>query len=955
MSGYTVEKELFIEELQCHLTQLRHTCGARVLHLGNDDPENVFCLSFRTLPESSSGVAHILEHTVLCGSKKYPVKDPFFSMIRRSLNTFMNAMTGDDMTFYPAASQVRQDFYNLLDVYLDAVFFPQLRQMSFEQEGHRLEFDTSGKLQYKGIVFNEMKGAMASPDARAWQSMAEALYPDTPYRFNSGGDPAHIPDLTYEELLSFHKKFYSPSRCLFYFYGNLPLQGHLDFLETHLLHQASSEKPLPPTPTQPRFKHPRFLEGTYPISPDDPTEDKEMVLLGWLTCSPKEPLIALKLQVVDLILMGSDAAPLKLALLKSGLCKEVYSMIDPDAADVSLVLICKGCSAGSAKKIEALVLKEVERIASEGVADELIAGAIHQLEFGRTEITGDSYPFGLNLFRRTVPLILAGGEAEDGLRIHHLFEQLRSSFNVQQELQELLLKNQHRVCLLMQPDASQADREIQEERNRLDALCARLSDKEKKKIREEATALVEDQEALEEGAIDVLPKIKLSDVPKEAVNFKLKSSSSKTCQIHHHSCFTNHILDAAYLFDLPQLKEEEIPLVRLLLSFLPEVGCGGRNYQENLEVLQLYTADVNAGVATYPYSDNPQRISPAINLEGKALSRNASKLLPLLLEMGTTADFTDLPRLQELLMQHYSAIEHGIVHHAMSYALNLASAGLSQSAAFTNRSHGLEYLHFCRSLVAEETMETLAQKLSDCQAKFLCRGKAELLLSCDDQIKTGLQIPAVPFKEGTSWNQPLQLPKNTSQGRIIASPVAFTAKALSMVPYTHPDAPLLALAARLFNHKVLHQEIREKGGAYGGGAKANVNEGTFHFYAYRDPHLKSSLAAMDLSVEKIGAGQFSPSDLEEAKLSILQKLDSPVSPGSRAYVAWVREREGRTLQARQQFRDALLQATSQEVVRAILDHIAPKMSTATVVVFASKEFLERENAGLSSPLPLEKA
>jgi presequence protease len=322
--GYLVTKSLYIQEQQCHLTELVHeSSGACILHLGNQDPENLFSLSFRTLPESSNGVAHILEHTVLCGSQKYPVKDPFFAMNRRSLNTFMNALTGADFTCYPAASQVEQDFYNLLDVYLDAVFHPLLKEQSFAQEGCRLEFsdplDPTSPLQYKGVVYNEMKGSLSSPMTRLIEALNSELYPNSPYGFNSGGDPSQIPNLSYEELLFFHKNYYHPSRCLFFFYGNLPLKKHLDYISHHILKNVHKLPELPPIPKQPRYTKPVYKEAFYPLAAEEITEDKAIIAFSWLTCSIKEQITLLALSVLDIVFMDTDASLLKIELLRSGL------------------------------------------------------------------------------------------------------------------------------------------------------------------------------------------------------------------------------------------------------------------------------------------------------------------------------------------------------------------------------------------------------------------------------------------------------------------------------------------------------------------------------------------------------------------------------------------------------------------------------------------------------------
>ncbi len=347
-NGFTLTKIFPIPELQCVLRELVHEkTGAQVMHIENEDPENVFCLSFRTLPDTSNGVAHILEHTVLCGSEKFPVKDPFFAMNRRSLNTFMNALTGSDFTCYPAASQVSKDFYNLLDVYIDAVFKPLLNELSFLQEGCRLEFSTPDNpetlLEYKGIVYNEMKGALSSPTTRLSEAINETLFPHLTYGINSGGDPKVIPELTYHDLKEFHRTYYHPSRCLFFFYGNMPLEQHLDFIAEHALQNVEKLDPIPQLPLQPRFREPREKIMAYPISPDEDPKDKTLLAFSWLTCHILEQQELLALSVIEIALLDNDASPLKMALLKSGLCKQVSAYSEDEISEVPFIIVLIGC------------------------------------------------------------------------------------------------------------------------------------------------------------------------------------------------------------------------------------------------------------------------------------------------------------------------------------------------------------------------------------------------------------------------------------------------------------------------------------------------------------------------------------------------------------------------------------------------------------------------------------
>ncbi len=474
-----------IPELSCTLKELVHLpSGAQVMHIANDDPENLFCLSFQTLPSSSNGAAHILEHTVLCGSRRFPVKDPFFAMTRRSLNTFMNALTGSDFTCYPAASQNEKDFYNLMDVYIDAVFHPELKRMSFLQEGHRLEFsdpkNPKSPLEFKGIVFNEMKGSLSSADTRLWHALMEYLVPDLPYAHNSGGDPSVIPDLSYAELIAFHETFYHPSRCLFFFYGDLPLKKHLDFIAEKALKHVPKVDPVPPIPRQKRFTSPRHKELHYPVSEGDELSERTMVAFGYLTAPLIDQEEVLALQLLDAVLMETDASLLKAALLDSKLCIHAEAYMDPEMSEIPYAIVCKGCDPENIDKLEKVLKKALVKICEEGIPDHMIDAALHQLEFSRLEITGDHAPFGLTLFMRSALAKQHGSDPENALMVYSLFEKLLAKVKDPAYLPGLirkyLLDNPHCVRLVMHPDRNLSAQEIAQEKEKLKEIRTTLSD-----------------------------------------------------------------------------------------------------------------------------------------------------------------------------------------------------------------------------------------------------------------------------------------------------------------------------------------------------------------------------------------------------------------------------------------------------------------------------------------------
>ncbi|NGX42692.1 MAG: hypothetical protein K940chlam7_00976 [Chlamydiae bacterium] len=964
--NFEVKRVVDLPEIRCRLIELEHEpTGAQVMHIDNDDPENVFCLSFQTVPDSSNGVAHVLEHTVLCGSEKFPVKDPFFAMTRRSLNTFMNAFTGADFTCYPAASQVPKDFYNLLEVYLDAVFNPNLKKLSFMQEGHRLEFETptdsSSPLEYKGIVFNEMKGAMSTPDSRMNEAVDEALFPEITYGFNSGGDPKIIPELTYQQLLDFHAKYYHPSRCLFFFYGNIPLEKHLDFIEKHALKGIEKKEPLPLIPKQPKFSKPKKNVIGYPFAAEEDPNERSLITFSWLTCHILEQEELLALSILCIVLLSTDASPLKKVLLKSGFCKQVSAHLSDDMSEIPLLITLRGCNAENVEVLEQVILNTLNEIYKNGVPEDLIENAIHQVEFHRSEIAGDSYPYGLSLFLRAGLLKQHGGKPEDILMVHSLCNQLRKRFREDKTyltslIQKHLLFNRHFVCVVAKPDKELALKEMEEEKKTLEKKQKGLNEKQKNEIVEKTQELARFQEEQEHVNLDVLPKVTLDDVSKHSVDYPLTAENAGNLKIYRHSCFTNGIVYANLVFPIPAIEEKDLPLLNLFTICMPQMGCGGRSYAENLEYIQANTGGVGTSKTINVQAHDFNTFYPYFNVQSKALYRNVDKLFPLLQDMVSSTNFTDLPRLKEVIVKHFTALESTLNQYALRYAMNLAASGISMSARVGNAWGGLEYYYFAKKIVEnfDDQAKNLVEQLQKLQKQVLCLEEPHLVITCDNAMYDTLKqekffgLQEITTKPYQPWKSTYSLPEVPLQGRIIASPVAFTSKIFKTLSYAHEDTPALNVAAHLFDNLTLHPRIREQGGAYGGGAANHALVGNFAFYAYRDPNISSTLSAFEEAVEKVINDDFKDSDLGEAKLEIIQGLDSPTSPGSRGNVAYGWLREGKTLEMRQTFRDRLLSLTRKDVVDAVKNHIQEQADSGCTVVFAGKELLEKENDVLIS-------
>ena len=523
---YRIEQIEPLMEIAAVFYALEHlTTRTKHIHISNGDAENTFSVAFKTVPNDSTGVAHILEHTVLCGSQKFPVRDPFFSMLKRSLSTFMNAFTASDWTMYPFSTQNKKDFYNLMEVYLDAVFFPKLDKLSFKQEGHRLEVEENSKgpnpdipaVTYKGVVYNEMKGAMSSPDQVMARSILKALYPSTTYRFNSGGDPVEIPSLSYDQLIEFHRRHYHPSNAFFYTYGNLPLQDHLTFIQEKVLSQFQQIDPDTAVASQPRWKHPQAVSFAYPFNKNEDPAKKCQVCVAWLTADIKDSFELLTLTLLEQILLGNSASPLRKALIDSGLGSALCDGcgFDADNRDTLFVSGLKDVDPSSAGKIETIILDVLNDLIDNGIEKKLIDSAIHQIEFHRKEITNTPYPYGIKLLLTFSGSWFHGGDPLKILNFEtdlaNLQNELEKGAFFENQIKKYFLENPHRILLTLEPDQEMEHNENKRLRAELDRIRKNLTPTDIDQIQQDAEALQRLQETEED--VSTLPTLQRKDIP----------------------------------------------------------------------------------------------------------------------------------------------------------------------------------------------------------------------------------------------------------------------------------------------------------------------------------------------------------------------------------------------------------------------------------------------------------
>ncbi len=946
-----------IDTLNLTMEAYQHkVTGALHYHLASDDPENVFLVGFRTVPMDSTGVAHILEHTVLCGSEKYPVRDPFFMMIRRSLNTFMNAMTSSDWTAYPFASKNRKDFDNLLRIYLDAVFFSRLHELDFAQEGHRLEFmdpeDSNSELMFKGVVYNEMKGAMSSPAARLWQTMTRYLFPTTTYHFNSGGEPEDIPDLDYQQLLDFYRRHYHPSNAVFMTFGDIPAVEHQQRMEELALARFEAQDTGIEVRNEKRYLAPVRVTEHYPLEEED-ISDKTHVVVGWLL-GPSSNLNSLfEAQLLASVLLDNSASPLLQALETTSLGKSPSPLcgLEDNNREMSFMCGLEGCQSTATEDVESLVINTLTRIAETGVSQEMIEAALHQLELGQREITGDGHPYGLQLIMAGLSTAIHHGDPIELLDVDPVLTRLRASIQDPDYLpgliRKLILDNPHRVTLTLVPDTAMAQRQIDAEKARLDTIRRSLDEDQKSAIVAQSRALQARQETEDDDSI--LPKVGLEDVPpgieiivpeRHEISVRARAADSGVQPVSFYARGTNGISYQQVIAELPQLNDELLALLPLYTACLTELGVGQRDYSEVQAWQSRISGGLNCSASIRSSMNDEQKVRAVLVLSGKALARNESALSDLILETFHDARFDEQQRIRELLEQIASRQQHGITGRGHLHAATAACAAMSPSAALNHHSGGLAGVRSLKHRVQQfDTPDRLEKVLEGFrQIHALIREAPRQFLLIGENDSTPLLAERWADKAMAGNFQALSLTPCRDTVREIwttSTQVNFCAKAFPTVPSGHPDHAPLCVLAGFMRNTFLHRAVREQGGAYGAGADQDANAAAFRFYSYRDPRLAETLEDFDRAVDWVLERDHAWQPVEEAILGVISSQDRSTSPAGAARQAFYHELFGRTTEQRQAFRQRILNLTLKDLQEVAAKYL--KNPDASIAVLSNSE------------------
>lgn len=926
--------------------------GAKHYHIASEREENVFLVAFRTVPEDSKGVAHILEHTALCGSEHYPVRDPFFMMTRRSLNTFMNAFTSSDWTAYPFASQNRKDYFNLLDVYLDAVFFSRLDPLDFAQEGHRVEFakadDPESDLVYKGVVFNEMKGAMSSPVSTLWQTLTKYLFPTTTYHFNSGGEPDCIPDLTYEELIEFYQTHYHPTNAVLMTFGNIEVEALQARFEEKALHRfRRSDAPEISVPDEKRYYAPVRIEESYALDQAD-LSNKTHHVMGWMLPRAIDLDQLMQANLLSRVLLDNSSSPLRAALESSGLGSGPSPLCGLEDSNREMSFMCgiEGSEPEKVEQFEQLVMDTLKRVAEEGVPQRMVEAQLHQLELSQREITGDGYPFGLQLILSSLSAAIHRGDPVALLNLDPALDKLREAIKdpdyIPHLVRQWLLDNPHRVRLTLRPDDKMGALREQAEKSQLDDIKAALTEDESQMIIDRAAQLEARQ--MQEDDPDLLPKVTLNDVPEE-LTIPQAETLLESPQATWFSAGTNGLFYQQVVINLPQLSEEQQMLLPLYSYCLTEMGCGDRDYREN----QAYQSEVTGGFSAYATvrgkPDNEQAVDGYLVLSGKALVKNREALDALMRETLEKARFDELKRLGEIVAQMSARKEQSITGQGHSLAMLAASSGFSPAAALAQKTRGLASVGFFKELnarIADEAalaelgaaLAQLHKLMAAAPRRFLAIGEAEYREHVQQAIEQHWEV--VPASAQPDLFELPKVREAVHQAWLTSTQVSFCAKAYPTVTGSHADAPALTVLGDYLRNNYLHRAIREQGGAYGAGAQQDSADAVFRFFSYRDPRIEGTLSDFDAAIEWVRNNPVDADKLEEAVLGVVSSIDKPGSPAGEAKQTYHATLFGRTPEQRLEFRKRVLEVSAADLQRVCATYFNNDDAAVAVVTNAAQ-------------------
>lgn len=959
LAEYEILDEHRVEDVQSDGFILRHKkSGARIAILSNNDDNKVFYIGFRTPPEDETGVPHIIEHTTLCGSKKFPVKDPFIELAKGSLNTFLNAMTYPDKTVYPVASCNDQDFKNLMDVYLDAVFNPNITKYEeiFKQEGWHYELTgKDDELKINGVVYNEMKGAYSSPDEVLSSQIYRSLFPDNTYSKDSGGNPEYIPKLTYEAYLDFYHKYYHPSNSYIYLYGDMDVVERLEWLDKEYLSQYEYKKVNSEINKQPAFDEIKNVEAQYSITMDDSQENKTYLSYNRVVGDTLDEMLYQAFDVLDYALVSSPGAPVKQALIDAGIGDDVYGSYDAGILQPVFSFVAKNANASQADEFESIIENTLKEIVKTGINKEALLAGINSSEFKFREADFGQFPkgllFGLNcldswLFDDMKPFI--------HLECLGTFAKLRKAVDTdyfEKLIQEYLLDNTHGSSVTVKPKRGLGN-------EREEALAKELSDYKASLSDEEIKKLIEDTEHLkkyqEEPSSDEdlrkLPMLTRADMKKNAMPFSNIEDELLDVKVVRHDIESNGIDYISFLFDAGDFAQSELGYLGFFTNALGLVSTEKYSYTDLANATNIYTGGISTGTASHPDIKDRNNFVFKFEVKLKVLEKNLDKALELMEQMLLSSDFTDTKRLGELVAQIKARLQANLSSSGHLVAAMRSMSSFSRYALYQDELKGVAfYRSICRiEKELSESPKSVSDKLAAIAKKLFARNRMLISFTGNNEAygnaKPSLKKVIAGFNKMSAIGNQAEVHFNTAKEAFIdASQIQYVAKTGDFICEGYEYTGALRLLRIILSYDYLWINVRVKGGAYGC-MNTFLRSGESYFVSYRDPNLSDTLDVYDRIPEYIKS--FSPDERDMTKYIIgtFSALDTPMNPeakGSRSLSAYL---EGITYEQIQKERNEILNAQPEDI-RRLADLVEAVLKKDSICVIGNENMI-KESAGL---------
>lgn len=952
--GFELVYEEYIEELNSHAQLYRHLkSGAQLLSLSNDDENKAFSITFRTPPEDSTGLPHIMEHSVLGGSRKYQVKEPFIELAKGSFKTFLNAFTGPDFTTYPVATTNNKELYNLADVYLDAVFHPLITPHHLEQEGWHYELtNPDAPLIYKGIVFNEMKGAYSSPEGVLYRYIKQGLFPENAYQHDSGGDPVVMPNLTYEQFRTFHETYYHPSNARIFFYGDDPVDKRLALLDEYLrdFEATAVDSAIA---LHPPFEAPRRMVQPYAITPD--SEPKSYVTLNWALPEIDDPCLKMSLSVLSFAMISTTASPLRKTLIDSNLGSDVIGGgFSGSLRQPTFSVGLKGVDPENVAQVEALILETLQKLADDGLEQEMIEAALNTIEFSLRENNTGSFPRGLALMMRTMRDWIHDHDPLQALRYEEALtavkEQLASDpASLQPYIHQYLLQNPHRLTLILSPDPELQARQEAAEKEKLAAIQAKLTPQQLQEIVHTTQTLKSLQEKPDDpAALATIPRLTMADLDRENKPIPIEVSTLAGGKVVSHDLFTNGIVYLDIGLDLHTLPADLLPFVSLYGRALTQVGTEKEDFVKLQQRIGRKTGGLHATHYISAKHGAPEAAA-WLFLQGKATMAQANDLLDIATDVLLHVKLDNKERFRQMVHESIARIEAGLIPSGHAVSDGRLRSTYSENGWASEQTGGISYLFFLRGLAEqiESDWPAVLAKLETVHNSLTSRQNLLINVTLDDENWRQLQprlaefitsLPDTAVAQQT-WHWQTG---HVSEGLTIPAQVNYVAQGANLYQLGYQLDGSISVINNYLRTTYMWDKIRVQGGAYGGMVSFNNHTGVYTFLSYRDPNLLGTLANYD-GVPAFLRQPIHQDELTKSIIGAISGMDAYELPDAKGFTSLARYLTHVTDAYRQQLREQVLSTTAVQFA-TLADALEGIREHGRVVVLGAAEAIAQANA-----------